>query len=328
MIVLPSRSGFRSIAGMTAGTLLLIALIALWIVPIGSQSLRAGAENSVLSRQQILATSTRAAADLMPFGSGAGTFRAVYQLYEDHDRLERSIVNHAHNDYVEIAVETGVPGVLLLAAFLLWWFGAAAKAWRSGGSPYARAAAVASAAILVHSFVDFPLRTAAISTVFAMCLGLLAEPKLARQRSRESSELRPTRQPVLGMMNALRQLWAALTSVMSSWHQAKLFVEHSTAVSHDSLHVIVGVIGFLILGLLMRRPIAAWRPWLWLLALALWNETVDLWVERWPDPGMQYGEGAKDLLLTMILPTVLLIASRIRPELFRPSAGHRARRSR
>jgi O-antigen ligase len=193
LILLPSRSGLRKTAGAAAGAFLLIAMIALWLVPIGSQSLRAGAESSVLSRQQILATSGRAAADLMPFGSGAGTFRSVYQLYEDHDRLERAIVNHAHNEYVEIAVETGVPGILLLAAFLIWWFGAAAKAWRPGGSPFARAAAVASAAILMHSFVDFPLRTAAIATVFAMCLGLLAEPKLARQRSRHSSELRPTR---------------------------------------------------------------------------------------------------------------------------------------
>ncbi|MCL6729341.1 hypothetical protein [Sphingomonas hankyongi] len=126
----------------------------------------------------------------------------------------------------------------------------------------------------------------------------------------------------------LRQLWSALTSAMSSWHQAKLFVEHSTTISHDALHVVVGVVALLILGLVLRRPIGAWRPWLWLFALALWNETVDLWVERWPDPGMQYGEGAKDLLLTMFLPTTLLVALRLRPELFRPGSAQRTRRRR
>jgi len=93
-------------------------------------------------------------------------------------------------------------------------------------------------------------------------------------------------------------------------------------------HVIVGVIAFLALGLVTRQSVAAWRPWLWLFALALWNETVDLWVERWPDPGMQYGEGAKDLMLTMVLPTVLLLAARLRPELFRPAARQRASRRR
>ena len=37
----------------------------------------------------------------------------------------------------------------------------------------------------------------------------------------------------------------------------------------------------------------------WWFALILCNEAVDLWVERWPDPGQPYGEGVKDLLLTM-----------------------------
>ena len=72
-----------------------------------STSLAAETASSIQSRQAILATSVRATMDLFPFGSGAGTFRSVYQLYEDHDRLEKPIVNHAHNDYVEIAFETG-----------------------------------------------------------------------------------------------------------------------------------------------------------------------------------------------------------------------------
>ena len=104
---------------------------------------------------------------------------------------------------------------------------------------------------------------------------------------------------------------------MGSWHQGKLFIEHSLAVGHDSLHVVAGVVLLLAISFVSRRPISAWRPWLWLLALALWNETVDLWVEVWPDPGQQYGEGAKDVLLTMLLPTILLFAARYRPDLFR-----------
>jgi len=108
---------------------------------------------------------------------------------------------------------------------------------------------------------------------------------------------------------------------MASWHQGKLFVEHAVSVRHDSLHVMAGVVVLLAIGLLMRRPISSWRPWLWALALALWNEVVDLWVERWPDPGQQYGEGAKDLLLTMFLPTLLMLAARWRPGLF--SGGRR-----
>lgn len=112
-------------------------------------------------------------------------------------------------------------------------------------------------------------------------------------------------------------LWKAISPAMAGWYQGKLFVEHSLSISHDSLHVIVGVLLWLALGLLLRRPLTSWRPWLWLFAAILWNEAVDLWVERWPDPSQQYGEGAKDLLLTMLVPTILMLAARSRPDLFR-----------
>jgi len=95
-------------------------------------------------------------------------------------------------------------------------------------------------------------------------------------------------------------------------------------ISHDSLHVIVGVLLWLVFGLLTRRPLSSWIPWTWIFAVIFWNETVDLWLEQWPDPGQQYGEGAKDLMVTMLLPTVLMFAVRLRPDLFR--AGVRKRR--
>jgi hypothetical protein len=125
----------------------------------------------------------------------------------------------------------------------------------------------------------------------------------------------------------LKGLWHLVTSAMNSWHEGKLFIEHSVSINHDALHVIVGVLVWLIMGAVTRRPLSALRPWLWLLAIIGWNETVDLWVEQWPDAGMQYGEGAKDLVLTMFLPTVLLLALRFWPSLFRGRGkGHGGRR--
>ena len=118
----------------------------------------------------------------------------------------------------------------------------------------------------------------------------------------------------------LRELWTTLIGAMETWHQGKLFVEHSLTISHDSLHVLVGVLLWIVLGLVLRSPLYTWRCWLWLLAATPWNEAVDLWVEQWPDPGQQYGEGAKDLLLTMAVPTLIMLAARLRPDLFRMSA--------
>lgn len=124
----------------------------------------------------------------------------------------------------------------------------------------------------------------------------------------------------------MKDAWDAVAGAMISWHQAKLFVEHGLDISHDALHVIAGALVWLIAALLLRRPISAWLPWLWLAALTAFNEVVDLWTEQWPDAGMQYGEGAKDVALTIFLPTLLMIAARRRPELF--GQGRRTGRAR
>ena len=199
VIVLPGRSRALGWLAASAGLMLVVAVGWLATTPLSnSTSLRANAETSVQSRADILATSVEAVREFLPFGSGIGTFREVYAVYEDHDRLEpNTYVNHAHNDYLELALETGVPGLIVLILFLAWWGKAAWRAWRQrDGDPYARAAAIASAAILVHSLVDFPLRTAAIAACFAMSLALLVRQRPAE--SADESEFRPTRHVVLG----------------------------------------------------------------------------------------------------------------------------------
>ena len=144
------------------------------------------------SRGEIFATTSQAVRDFMPLGSGLGSFQSVYQLYEQPGQVTPTFVIHAHDDYLEIALELGLAGILLVVLFLAWWAVVARRAWISAErGPFARAAAIASAAVLVHSLVDFPLRTAAISACFAMCLGLLADGRAAPPK--EKAELRGRR---------------------------------------------------------------------------------------------------------------------------------------
>jgi len=126
-------------------------------------------------------------------------------------------------------------------------------------------------------------------------------------------------------LGVLHELAEAVSPAMWSWYQAKLFIEHSLSISHDTLHMLVGVLLWLALGLLLRRSLLSWWPWLWLALAIVWNEAVDLWVERWPNPGQQYGEGAKDLILTLAVPSLIMLAARLRPDLFRQSPGRRQR---
>jgi O-antigen ligase len=196
LIVLPQRRGLQRAAIVLAGVLLVGAVGALESSSIRPNGFSAEAATSVQSRDEMLKTTLAASRDFLPFGSGVGTFRRVYDLYENPDRTTRTYVVHAHNDYAELMLETGVPGIVLILLFLMWWGAAAWRAWRSQeAAPYARAASIASAAILAHSLVDFPLRTSALASLFAMCLALLADRRAPMASSK--SDLRPTRHVVV-----------------------------------------------------------------------------------------------------------------------------------
>jgi O-antigen ligase len=196
LIVLPSASRWRGWLAGLAALSVVASLAGLASSSIGSTKIGQDASGSVQSREQILATTSKAIADFMPLGSGLGSFVKVYRLYESPDSVTNEYVIHAHNDYVEVALELGVAGVILILLFLGWWISQCLAVWRKGeGGPWARAASIASAAVLVHSIVDFPLRTAAISVCFAMCLALLADRRMPARR--EASDLRPTRHVVI-----------------------------------------------------------------------------------------------------------------------------------
>ena len=114
-----------------------------------------------------------------------------------------------------------------------------------------------------------------------------------------------------------------LTAILESWHEGKLFVERLTTISHDALHILAGTCLWLFLALLLRRPVTSWVPLAGTLAIVLVNELVDLWVEIWPVRAMQAGEGAKDVLTTIAIPLLLMLAFRLAPQL---AASRRSKR--
>jgi hypothetical protein len=99
-----------------------------------------------------------------------------------------------------------------------------------------------------------------------------------------------------------------------SWYHIKLFIAHASGISMDALHIMAGVALFLIAARLFKRGARSFAPWLALLLLELANEAYDFHVELWPSLASQFGEAAKDILLTMTLPTLMLSLARWRPE--------------
>ena len=104
------------------------------------------------------------------------------------------------------------------------------------------------------------------------------------------------------------------------WYQVKLFIEHASGISMDALHILIGFMIFLLFAAILRRTVADLLPWLATLLIEVGNEAYDLTVEQWPDLASQLGEGVKDILLTMALPTLLMLVARWRPEIFGSAA--------
>lgn len=183
-LLLPFGWRLRMFVMPLAGLALVGAVYALTMDPLERAT---GSEAaSVESRQQIWATTVSAIDESFPFGTGLGSFESVYRQYEDQSSVGATYVNHAHNDYLQVALELGAPGIILMALFLVWWATQSLRIWQSNERrPFQRAATIASAAILTHSVVDYPLRTAAIAAVFGMCVGLMIrEPRRSGKSAR------------------------------------------------------------------------------------------------------------------------------------------------
>jgi O-antigen ligase len=136
------------------------------------------------SRRVIALTTLEAIEDSFPAGTGLGTFADVYRPYEAPRFVGPGYTNHAHNDYLEIVLELGAPGLLLVLLFLFWWGRQSVIVWRSTseGANIGRASSVAIAVVLLHSLVEYPIRTSALAAVVAMCCAFMLAPPVAKRR--------------------------------------------------------------------------------------------------------------------------------------------------
>ncbi len=128
----------------------------------------------------IAATTIEAARTFQPVGSGFGTFVSVYQMFEPRGGLLPAYVNHAHDDWLEIWLEGGWLALAVIVAFLGWFVAASSRAWRAPldknhalDRALPQAASIVIVLLLLHSAVDYPLRTTAMMTLFGLCCALL-----------------------------------------------------------------------------------------------------------------------------------------------------------
>lgn len=145
------------------------------------------------SRDEVVMDALPIISDFPFFGTGGGSFYSVFPQYKQAEI--HSFYDHAHNDYLQMAIEHGIPATLLLAILVLLSLYKALYAMRHRKTSIMKGAAFAvcmvNIGMLIHMTVDFPLQAPANAGYFVVFLALAwvinvikATPKSRRTQTR------------------------------------------------------------------------------------------------------------------------------------------------
>jgi O-antigen ligase len=214
LVIITSRAHGRKKLILKGGlsALLVIAAIGGAVFVGGDTSLTrfadtATSENVTSSRTRIWAATIQVISHNLPFGAGLGAFVTAYPMHDTAGGLER--VEQAHNDYLQVVADAGLPG---LAIGVLFLFLLVRKGKSSIGVSNTFRRGVASGAlagcfaILVHSLFDFVLHITAVSVMFLTLLAMLVasgrkypddigEDEEPRRKRRRSASITPIHHP-------------------------------------------------------------------------------------------------------------------------------------
>lgn len=129
-------------------------------------------------RQRALPTVLGMISDYFPWGTGMGTFDPIFRIHEPNALLKPSYFNHAHNDFLEIILNAGVAGGLLLVASIGWWMWASVAVWRGGSEQrfvFARLGSGILLLVCLASVFDYPARTPMMMALIMIAAIWLAE---------------------------------------------------------------------------------------------------------------------------------------------------------
>ena len=151
------------------------------------------------TRLSIYAGTIQGIREFFPFGSGLGSYPAVFRRFQPGD--VPYFVNHAHNDYLEWLFEGGLATALLMLAFLILYVLRWRQIWPAGEERWApisfvRIAAGISLLLMgLHGLIDFNLHIPANAAFFAFLAGIFFHPGTGHRRA-EPRPMRETPKPV------------------------------------------------------------------------------------------------------------------------------------
>lgn len=130
-------------------------------------------------------------------GSGFGSFFLVYQGVEPDHLMRPEYLNQAHNDPLQLIIEGGLAGAIIMLVGAIWLGRTSLRCWREwrggGASGVSSLQAIfvwlALVTILLGSVLDYPLRTPSLvltATLLAAFVGQLAESQFPETSSNTS----------------------------------------------------------------------------------------------------------------------------------------------
>ncbi|HVT36674.1 MAG TPA: O-antigen ligase family protein [Nevskiaceae bacterium] len=142
------------------------------------------------SRLLVLKDLEPVVADYLWTGAGMGSFAQAYAPYRDEDI--RAYFDHAHNEYAEFQIETGIVGIALLGLMLFAHLWHGVRVMLNRRTPVYAAAAFASImamlTMMAHGWAEFMLRTPAVAATLVALMGLGMSVPSRSPRRRRSDE--------------------------------------------------------------------------------------------------------------------------------------------
>lgn len=126
-------------------------------------------------RDHIYINSFQAMMDNILIGVGLGNFGKIFYVYQDESLiLLNLIIDDAHNSYLEMAVETGLPATIVFLSIFLILFTCVLKGSlkRKQNYIYPLIATCISVQLALHSMFDFSAEIPAISATYCLILAV------------------------------------------------------------------------------------------------------------------------------------------------------------
>lgn len=166
--------------------------------------------------------------DFPLFGVGLGGFMQAFPAYQEP--FVRGVVEHIHNDWLELLLQGGIVGLACYAAGLVFYFRRVIPSWGAARSPEMRGlfggALAAALAFLLHGLVDYNFHVPANAVVFLAILAFLGARPLVLGESAVvepagSSSRRSNKPRAFLCLFSSAMLALALRPVAAAWYCRK-----------------------------------------------------------------------------------------------------------